>query len=228
MKLSKAKLIKKTKPLLSKLGYIEVKDTLTVATGLYIKEVSNNLFLCLGLTISRFYDSMFTGAFYLSKTTEWGAVWGDIPKESYKRIGVFLTPDERCRLLSSEYSKEGVIDAWWDEEDEEAISKFAKAVELTEDRFLGQPGLLQKIEKSSEVKELHYLFEELMRSLTEVEDEGFSYAFTPSKSIDGIPIEWFKASERVLVKNGAILNPNTVKRLAGDAWRINIVKKSKS
>ena len=225
MKLSKAKLIKKTKDKLNALGYYEVKDTITVANGLYIKLIEKDWFLTLGLTISNYYDSKFTASFYLSKTTIWGAVWGDIPKESYQRVGHFLTKEERYELLSEEYTKDGVTDAWWDGNDEQSIANFINTVEITEKRFLGQPDLLTKIENSLKVQELQMLSKLVMNELKKSNLEEFSYSFIPSKSIDDIPIEWFKASERVLAKNGAILNPNTVKRLAGDAWRMNIVKK---
>src|ERR1700712_5244362 len=99
MKLTKQNLIRITKKGLRELGYLEVKDTTSGAQGLYIKLIENDLYLTLGLTISRYYDSMFTASFYLSKTTIWAAIWGNMPENAYKRAGSFLTIEERKILL---------------------------------------------------------------------------------------------------------------------------------
>lgn len=222
MKLTKAKLIKETKDKLNKLGYIQLKDTNSGSDGLYAKVIGDDLFLTLGLVISRYYDAKFTASFYLSKTTIWSAMWGDIPKDSYKRIGAFLTKEERKILLSSEDAQEGVNDAWWND-DAGSISSFITTVGITENRFLGQADLLDRIEKSSEVNKLAFFSSQVIKELNNVEDK-YIYSFTPKKEVDGIPLRWFEAAERVLFKEKAILNINTVKRLAVDAWRQNYLK----
>ena len=43
--------------------------------------------------------------------------------------------------------------------------------------------------------------------------------FQPNKIIDEIPFIWFEAAESVIRDNNGILNKNTVKLLAADAWR---------
>jgi len=218
MKLTKAKLIKQTKNELSKLGYHEIKDTITVAEGLYVKLIKKDLFITLGLTISRYYEARFTASFYLSKTTIWGAIWGDIPKDSYQRVAHFLTREERQVFLSNEYSKDDIIDAWWDVSNS-AIANFVYTVKITEKRFLEQPDLLNKIESSLEVKELQELSAQVIEERNSDKHDQFIYNFIPKKPIDDIPIRWFKTAERVLFFNNAIVNTNTVKRLAADAWR---------
>ncbi|MBO9674160.1 MAG: hypothetical protein J7577_11990 [Sphingobacteriaceae bacterium] len=111
----------------------------SVADALYLKIIDNQLYLTLGFTYSNFNVGKFTAAFYLSKVTIWGAVWGDIPPESYERIGAFLEATERLELLQEEYTKNYVNDSWWDMNDIGAMEKFLKAVQITEDRFLAQP-----------------------------------------------------------------------------------------
>lgn len=223
MKLTKSKLIKLTELGLKELGYKEVKDTITGAQGLYIKKVKVGFYLTLGLTISRYYDSLFTASFYLSKTTIWSAVWGDISKNSYQRIGHFLTTEDRGRLLNKEYSLENVRDAWWDINDNSAIVYFLESVQIAEERFLDQPNLFYDIERSEEINRLSRLATSVIKKMDLNEITKYEYQFVPEKPIDGIPLEWFKLAERVIVEESGILNYNTVKRLAADAYRQKLI-----
>ena len=223
MKLTKSKLIKITRNGLKELGYKEVKDTITPAQGLYIKIVEKDFYLTLGLTISRYYHSMFTASFYLSKTTIWALFGGDIPKNSYERVGCFLTKKEKEVLLEDTYSKEGVNDAWWNLENENVLEHFFETVKITEKRFLDQPGLFDKIKNSSLVNELHKLAKMVIEAIDSTNKNEYNYQYIPEKPIDDIPMEWFKAAERVISNENDILNINTVKRLAADAWRQNLI-----
>jgi len=54
--------------------------------------------------------------------------------------------------------------------------------------------------------------------VSEIENLNFTYSYLPDKDINGIPMRWFKASEHVLKKQNGILNKNTVKNLASDAF----------
>ncbi len=111
MKLSKAKLIKLVKPKLEDLGYTEFKYS--GWQGLFVKKLEDGLYLSLGLTIHRYYDTAFTGDFYLSTNTCIGAQWGDIPKECYKRPGHFLLKEERELYLDKEHNETGVVVVGW-------------------------------------------------------------------------------------------------------------------
>ncbi len=223
MKLTKSKLIDLTKRGLSKLGYRNVKDTITGAQGLYIKQVEYNMYLTIGLTISRHYDSKFTASYYLSKVTTWGVVWGDIPRNSYERVGSFLTDKERKELLEERYLKAGVKDSWWDEEDRNAVANFINAVRITEDRFLSQTELYNDIVHSTDVNELAAMSKKVIQKINSIKTEQYQYRFIPKKTIDDIPIEWFKAAEKIIVEHSSILNVNTVKHLAGDAHRQELI-----
>ncbi|OKS87276.1 hypothetical protein [Mucilaginibacter polytrichastri] len=222
MKLTKNQLIKATKAEIEILNYREVKDTITGAQGLYIKSIDKNLYLTLGLTISKYYESKFTRAFYLSKLTSWSMFGGDIPKESYQRVGRFLTIEERSRLLESEYSKNGVIDAWWDISIEQSINNFIEAIRITEGRFLNQPHLIDNILRSNDVSRLETRVQLVIKRVNSIDD--VIYKYIPTKPVDDIPMEWFKAAELVLIEEHAILNANAVKSLGADAYRQNTFK----
>lgn len=218
MKLNKKKLIEKTNKRLKELGYYLLTDSITGADGLFIKVLRDGFFLSLGFTISKFYESRFTASYYLSKSTRWSSIWGDIPKESYVRIGKFLVGNERNVYLNDEYNKHGITDAWWDGT-EDGISNFLETIAKTEERFLSQSDLFDKIEKSTEVKVFVKQASMVFSLLTDKKQDLFSYHYLPEKITDGIPIEVYKASERVLVMEKSDINNNIVTALAGDVWR---------
>lgn len=170
------------------------------------------------MTISRFYDDRFTGSFYLSPTTRWESLWGDIPKESYQRIGNFLTNDELRTLLDPLIYQNESKDAWW-HTDEKSIDFFINATKIAEKRFLNQKGLISKINDSIEVAELKQYSLEVMQIVRRIKDINHNFKFIPQTRVDNIPTEWFMAAELVLQKNPQVLNAKTVKFLAGDCWR---------
>jgi len=217
MKLNKAKLIKATSEELGNLGYTQIKDTLTGAQGLFIKLINKTYLLSLGFTISRYNDSRFTASYYLSKTTRWASVWGDIPEQSYQRSGRFLKKEERKLYLDDEHNEEGVIDAWW-AGDKEGVKDFIEVVKITEPRFLDQEELFKKIDNSIDIKKLTEYSSYVFKLLDNAVDEEYNYQFVPQKEIDNIPMQVFKAAERTLAKKKGVLNQNTVKALAADTW----------
>lgn len=218
MKLSKARLIKLLKPRLESLSYVEFKDSRSGFQGLFVKKVNTDFYLSLGLTIHRYYDSAFTGDFYLSKSTIIGATWGDIPRDSYKRPGFLLTQEERSVYYTDEINVKGSYDIWWNGNNEDSINDFFKVIEITEPRFINQIDLFNKIEQSTEIAVLSNHAKAVKDIIATNKIEG-SYSFLPVKEVDNIPLIWFKASEKVLKENKGILNANTVIRLASDAYR---------
>ncbi len=218
MKLSKTKLLKETRDGLLELGYKEIKDKIGAADGLFVKVIASEFYLTLGFTKSLLYDWRFTADFYLSKTTIWAAVWGDIPRNSYQRVGVFLTENERKLYLDDEHQSIGG-DAWWSGDREGDYQKFIEVVKISEKRFLEQRYLFEEINNSTEVKELVEQVADVFSILDKGINEKSVFKFIPDKQIDNIPVEWFKAAEIALGIKQRILNKNTVKRLAADAWR---------
>lgn len=212
MKLTKVKLIQAIKPGLEKLGYLYLKDSISGAQGLFGKKITNEMYLTLGLTIHRFYDDAFTGSFYLSKTTEWAACYGDIPKECYKRPGYFLSKEE----LDSMNQK--APDIWWSGLNEESVASFINLIQKTESLFLSQDGLIEKIENSTDV-DILYKRSLWVKRFVANKIPDIQYNFLPQKNIDNIPIDWFKAAEIVLAECEAPLKKQAVKNLAADAYR---------
>ncbi|WP_294347907.1 hypothetical protein [uncultured Sphingobacterium sp.] len=216
MKLTKAKLIAKVKAPLEKLGYIIFKDPISSAQGFFSKKLDNGLYLTLGLTISRHMESNFTGSFYYSKTTRWAAVWDDIPEESYVRPGFLMSTEERKIYFKTE--NEQLRDYWWDGLDDSSVASFIEVIKLTESRLYEDRLLTKKIEDSLSASQMKNYADEVNKSVFEIEKLNFTYSYLPDKEVSGIPMRWFKASEYVLKKHNGILNKNTVKILASDAF----------
>ena len=145
MKLSKVKLIKLLKPGIEKLGFIEFKDSITGAQGLFCKKIKSDFYLTLALSIHRYYDSAFVGEFTFSRCTIPYLSWGDIPKEMNIRLGHLLTDEERSIYIEDEINVKEAYDIWWDGKDENAILDFLRVIELTEPRFINQNDLMEKI-----------------------------------------------------------------------------------
>lgn len=218
MKLTKAKLINKLQDKIEALGYKYIKDSITGSDGLFIKRVSEQLFLSLGLVKSTLYDSKFTGSFYLSPTTRWGSVWGDIPKESYKRIGYFLNLAQQD--AAGPNTDLPINDLWWNFNSEEDILSFISSIKKAEGICLSMVELRTRIVNSKEVKELVIQRDTfLARHSASFENYKEEFKFLPKKPIDNIPLHWFKIAESVLISLDTIVNANTVKLLAADVWR---------
>lgn len=214
MKLTKAKLEKILTPSLESMGYIHFKDTISGFQGLFVKKVYPDLFLTLGLTISRYYEDSFTGSFYLSKTTRIGSVWGDIPEKCYERVGFLLTEEE---LKNYRDGDSCIKDIWWRGLVAVSVDDFLFCVKQCEPRICNDMILRKQIEESIEIKKLH----DYSVKVVEIVDnlpKSKKYEFLPQKEIDDIPIKWFMAAEEVLYSTDAILNKNTVKDLASDSF----------
>ncbi|WP_104384441.1 hypothetical protein [Sphingobacterium sp. HMA12] len=220
MKLTKAKLISKVKAPLEALDMYILRNQCPVRKD-FSRKLENGFYLSLGLTISRFIENAFTGTFYYSKTTSWGAVWGDIPEESYIRPGFLITAEERKIYFDTENEK--LRDYWWDGFDDSSIASFIEVIKLTESRLFENTLLTKRIEDSLSVSQLKNYADEVKKLVSGIEKLNFTYSYLPDKKIDGIPIQWFKTSEYVLKEQNGILNKNTVKNLASDAFIQSII-----
>ncbi|WP_286776784.1 hypothetical protein [Sphingobacterium sp. UBA2074] len=224
MKITKAKLTSKVKAPLEILGYTYFKESISGAQGFFSKKLENGFYLTLGLTIHRYMDSEFTGAYYYSRTTRWSAVWGDMPEESYKRPGFFMSKEERKAYFHTE--NENLRDYWWDGFDDSSIASFVEVIKLTETRLFENTELTKKIEESLSVSQLKNYAVEVKKLVNNIDKLNLSYSYLPDKEIDGIPIQWFKASEFVLKEQNGIINKNTVKNLASDAFIQSVLDKA--
>jgi hypothetical protein len=216
MKLRQKELIKLVKPDLEKLGYIPFKDHYWGT--LFSKKINTELYLTLGLTNHRFYDSLFTCDYYLSKTTTIATFNGDIPNDCYVRPGKFLTDDERIILLDPTNNQPRSWNIWMDGFEDAQIANFIKVIEITEARMINQPDLILRIEQSKDVELLSSQANAVKKKVVENQVSG-NYSFVPPKAIADIPLVWFQASEQVLLDTKSQINKDLVISLASDAFR---------
>jgi hypothetical protein len=117
------------------------------------KRLSSGLVLNLGVQDSSLHPDAFTGSFYLGPSFTWSYMPPSFPHKAYDRIGVYLSHDERVSLLSKEYCKPGVIDAWWSRNSESSVFEFCQCVQIAEPRFLAQQSLLTQVLESKDLIE---------------------------------------------------------------------------
>ncbi len=216
MKLSKKKLISILKPRLESVGFKYFLDSKSLFQGTFIMKVDGDMFLTLSLIIDRYRESMFTGTYYLSPTTNAGTTWGDIPKDSDKRPGYILTDDEFVK-----YSKNDNLiarDIWFDGFDEDDINTFIEIISLTYKRFSSDFELINRIKQSKDVQLLSKIAQETIE-IKKMSLFAENLEFIPEKEVDAIPFDWFKAAETVIRKEKYYLNKNSVINVASDAYR---------
>lgn len=212
MKLTKAKLTKVLKPEMENLGYHWFKDSISGAQGLFAKKVNDSLYLTVGLTIHRYYEDAFTADLYLSKTTNIYCTWGDIPKDSIERPGFLMTDEELAKY--KEYDNL-IKDIWWSCDN--SLDDFLYAIHLTAPRMYHNEDLVRRIWSSKEVSYLWNISSKIKKNVSNIPVTG--YSFIPKKEIDGIPLDWFKATEYTLRKAGENINLEIIKFHASDAYR---------
>lgn len=208
---------------LDDIKYISIPNVNSVADCLFVKKLTNGLFLFLGVIFSKYEKGKFTGNFYLSKVTIFSAVWDDIPVNSYKRVSTFLKEGERSLFLSEDYCKQGMIDGWWDMDDNNSIMNFKNAVDLVEMRFLNQDNLFESVQDSVEVRSLDELSENVIAEIMSRKG-GVDELLDVKKN--KINEEWFEVAESVLSAAGENATEPLIKRLASDAWRKTFIRKS--
>ena len=212
MKLTKGKLIKALGSEMENLGYQWFKDSISGAQGLFAKKVNDSLYLTVGLTIHRYYEDAFTADLYLSKTTNIYCTWGDIPKDCIERPGFLMTNEELAKY------REGnnlIKDIWWSCDN--SLDDFLYAIHLTAPRMYDNGDLIRRIRNSKEVANLWNISSKIKKSVSNIPDTG--YSFIPEKEIDGIPLDWFKATEWTLREAGENINFKIVNFHASDAYR---------
>jgi len=222
MKLTRKKLINTVKSNLEKLGFKEFKVSKGDWQGFFCKKLQNGLYLTIGLTIHRYYESAYTADYYLSKTTTIGAIWGDIPKKAYERPSFLLNEDERRLFQKGNVNSINSKDIWFDGNDADSVLDFLRVIEITEPRIINDTELIENLNLSKDVTTLANYSKSVKELVLNDEIEG-TYSFIPMKEIDDIPILWFKASEKVLRENKETINAHTVNRLAADAYRQSIL-----
>lgn len=216
MNLTKKKLITMVQPMFDRLGFVRFSATISKNSSLFVKKVDEGLFLTIGMNIHRFYDSMFTCDMYLSRTTNFACLWGDMPRSSYSRPGRFLTKAElEC------YSQDGdnVADIWWDAGEAASVQSFSKVLQIAVERMSNDKQIIHDLFLSHDVEVLYefsHSVKDICTSKKLIPDGSFHKI--PSKELDGIPMCWFCAAELALT-NTSFFNERWVKYIAADAYR---------
>ncbi|MNK15618.1 hypothetical protein D3C87_337650 [compost metagenome] len=208
---------------LADIKFISIPNVNSVADCLFVKKLTNGLFLFLGVIFSKYEKGKFTGNFYLSKVTIFSAVWDDIPPNSYKRVSIFLKEEERSLFLHEDYCKKGMVDGWWNIDYNDSIMNFKNAVNLVETRFLNQDNLFESIQNSVELRNLDELSENvIIKIIGSKGDEDKLLDVIKNK----INSKWFEVAKSVLSHAGENVTEPLIKRLASDAWRKTFIRKS--
>jgi hypothetical protein len=180
------------------------------------------LLLLFGLEFSCHYDERFTGSFYLSRSFHWGYMLRTFPREAFRRIGDFLTTNERGRLLAKEFQAPGVVDAWWINFSEKNCVSLIEAFDLTVERFLAQPDLLYKVQSCKELQDYMEMANATIRAAKTLTQLPSQCTNQPTKPKMNIGLNWYWAAELVLLTNKpALVSKDYVQLLAVDSWRLD-------
>jgi hypothetical protein len=190
------------------------------AAALFYKRCGD-LILLLGLELSRLYDERFTASFYLSFSFEWAYMLPGYPRNAYRRIGGFLTAEERARLLDQEFLGPGVVDAWWIGFQAESISHFVEAVRLTEPRFMAQPGLEGEIRSCEEEQKHMNKIRRVISMAQTLRNPPPTLHHQPKRRWEKVSPSHYWAAEMVLAEEEPqLISSQYVQLLAVDSFRV--------
>ena len=195
MKLLKKDLIKALRPGFEAMGYHFFKDSIPGAHGLFGKKISKDMYFQAALNIHRFYDDQFTVDLFFTNTTCIYHSGLDIPMEcSGIRPGQVLSVEERVKYYLSDKN-----DCWSSlYGDVDTRSVFFEVLSIVESRLVNNSALIRRIRES-----LHLQTEELLEKwiIDSYKQKRFfsDLKYTPERPIDDIPLDWFRASETILL-----------------------------
>jgi hypothetical protein len=202
------------------LGYLGVPGPVSGATSVLYRPV-HGLVLTIGIQVSTRYANRFTASFYLSRSFEWGYLPDGFPEQAYRRIGRFLSAEERTCLLDPFFSQVGVVDAWWIGFDKPVLSAFTEAVTLAEPRFVEQPGLVDAVSGCQALMRHECLLEEVASLARDMKQAPADLECQPSTYLKSAGAEWYWAAEVALrQQKREALKPQFVGMVALDAWRV--------
>jgi hypothetical protein len=214
MKLNKRDLIKALRPGFEAMGYHYFKDSISGAQGLFGKKIAKDLYLQAALTIHRFYDDQFTVDLCFTNTTCIYHSGLDIPDCSDIRPCQLLSVEERIKYYHCDKN-----DCWWSLYGSEDIrSVVVEVLSIVEPRLVNNSDLLRRIRES-----IHLQTEELLEKwiIDNYTQKLFlsNLKYTPDRPLDDIPLDWFRASETILL---FLFNETAfpkVRCLASDSFR---------
>ena len=165
------------------------------------------------MIISRLYDDKFTVDLSLRTSTSVYYHFGDIPFECEFRPSKLLSTEERLR-----YFQVDDHDYWWSLYEETDIHQsFFEVLSIAERRIIRNIDIQNKIRGSITLYSLA-MSEKWVIDLFNQKSFEANLLFTPMKPIDDIPIEWFLASETLMLTIFDVSNKNMVYSLASRAY----------
>ena len=209
----KKDLVKALRPGFETLGFHYFKDSILGSSGLFGKKVAKDLYFLAALIISRLYDDKFTVDLSLRTSTSVYYHFGDIPFECEFRPSKLLSTEERLR-----YFQVDDHDYWWSLYGETDIHQsFFEVLSIAERRIIRNIDIQNKIRGSITLYSLA-MIEKWVIDLFNQKSFEANLLFTPMKPIDDIPIEWFLASETLMLTIFDVSNKNMVYSLASRAY----------
>lgn len=213
MKLNKKDLIKALRPAFEAIGYHYFKDSITGAQGLFGKKVSDDLYLQAALNIHRFYDDAFTVDLCFKNVTRLFDCRADIPRWCIIRPGELLSTEERLK-----YFHVDVLDYWWSLYNDDMSPSFFEVLSLVEQRLVKKTELTSKIRESIRLKS-YVLYEKWVIECYLQKQFSNDLRYTPDKPKDDIPLDWFRASETLLLTLFDVTSFTQVCSVASESFR---------
>lgn len=221
MKVTRKQLLNKIIPFFEKMGYTYFKDTILAGGGIFVKKINNVIYVCIGIDTSNFYENAFDCNYYMGQSLTYALLYEGI-RDAYLRSWNLLSEEELNKYRNNGTFSEAY---WWHSDDAISIESFKEVVRLTEQRFVNNIELRERVAANKAAKHDHELATKV-RILVQNGVPDFESKFVPKKEKDGIPLIWFTAAEYV-EKDEDDYCKNSVYLLAADAYRQYVLDKVK-
>lgn len=189
----------------------------------FCKRVVRNgvpLYLTMGINKHRFYDSLYTMDLYVNVHTVFLETGGAFDYNIF-RPGELLSENERENLCATEKS---TTDVWWDLSDARELDDFVASVKLASRRILDNSVFISRLindaQNNAAINEIINEANQVTQMVTNKVPVNYDSTFIPSKTYDGMSMEWYVYSDSFVREN----KPRSyfrsyVKLLAIDAYR---------
>lgn len=217
MKVTRNQLFKKIIPFFEEMGYTYFKDTILAESGIFVKKINNQIYVCIGIDTSNLYENAFDCNYYMGQSLTYALLYEGI-RDAYLRSWNLLSEEELNKYRSLGTFSE---DFWWHSDNANSIESFKEVVRLTEPRFVNNIELRERV-AANKAARYDYELTAKVRMLVQNGMPNFVTKYVPEKEKDGIPLVWFAAAEFV-EKDEDDFCKNAVYMLAADAYRQYVV-----
>lgn len=190
-------------------GYMELRES--YGGTVFCKMLPNGMFMTMALEKSDLYDFSWTASMYMGLTTDIGAVYYDIPNDSYIRVTQLLTAEEKvsCGL-------EPVNDPWWFSLDDSVVKAFRFALCLSESRLSSDDIIIKAIQSSVTAKGLKERNHKIINSYLNYHG-GYVCKYGPTHDHLGVPVKWYEAAEIILRDSNQVKEKDLRRYILGAA-----------